>query len=112
MHFFCDYAIKLFALEDKQDNAFYLFQAIRDHNHIWCLLATGANQDGNTVIPMTTPSSGQQEALIKRLYTECSINPEWIQVIEAHGKIERLTSFMNTNSPQSNLIVFPPMLNQ
>lgn len=64
----------------------YPIKAKKDVNKIWATIATDCNQDGHTATPITAPSGTQQEQLLKRVYTENAVDPNDIQVIEAHGK--------------------------
>ena len=50
------------------------------------VLGTGCNQDGQTNIPITAPSSDQQISLFSEVYRQYKIAPESLQYIEAHGK--------------------------
>ncbi|XP_071133182.1 phenolphthiocerol/phthiocerol polyketide synthase subunit C-like [Mytilus edulis] len=56
-----------------------------DGNHIWGLIATGCNQDGQSNTPITAPSSDQQQALLKEVYSKYQVDPKTVQYIEAHG---------------------------
>ncbi|KAI8517765.1 hypothetical protein Bbelb_037820 [Branchiostoma belcheri] len=60
-------------------------KAVMDKDNIWATIKTGVNQDGRSAIPMTSPSSSQQEQLIRRLYEQHSVDPSQIDYIEAHG---------------------------
>lgn len=62
-----------------------VFQAKRDSNKIWATIATDCNQDGSTASPITAPSSSQQESLLRRVYSNHNVDPQDVQVIEAHG---------------------------
>ena len=57
---------------------------------IWATIATDCNQDGRTVTPITAPSASQQENLLRRVYSTNAVNPQDIQVIEAHGKLSSI----------------------
>ncbi|VDH90996.1 Hypothetical predicted protein, partial [Mytilus galloprovincialis] len=62
-----------------------LADAKRDSNKIWATIATDCNQDGSTASPITAPSSSQQESLLRRVYSNHNVDPQDVQVIEAHG---------------------------
>ncbi|CAG2200670.1 unnamed protein product [Mytilus edulis] len=57
----------------------------RNSNKVWATIATDCNQDGSTASPITAPSSSQQESLLGRVYSNHNVNPQDVQVIEAHG---------------------------
>lgn len=66
-----------------------LSQAIKDGDHIECLIReTGVNQDGRTS-GITMPSSISQTALIKSTYTRAGLDfnkrEDRCQYFEAHG---------------------------
>ncbi|SYX83882.1 Amino acid adenylation domain-containing protein (fragment) [Paenibacillus alvei] len=62
-----------------------LRDAIADGDHIYGVIrGTGINQDGATN-GITAPSAKSQERLQQYVYDTFSINPEHIQMIEAHG---------------------------
>lgn len=66
-----------------------LSQAIKDGDHIECLIReTGVNQDGRTS-GITMPSSISQTALIKSTYTRAGLDfnkkTDRCQYFEAHG---------------------------
>ncbi|CAG2245475.1 Polyketide synthase PksL,Highly reducing polyketide synthase 40,Highly reducing polyketide synthase lcsC,Narbonolide/10-deoxymethynolide synthase PikA1, modules 1 and 2 [Mytilus edulis] len=62
-----------------------LGHAKKDSNKIWATIATDCNQDGHTATPITAPSASQQEKLLHKVYLSNNVNPNDIQVIEAHG---------------------------
>ncbi|WP_273323947.1 SDR family NAD(P)-dependent oxidoreductase, partial [Vallitalea guaymasensis] len=62
-----------------------LEDAIKDGDHIYGVIkGSGINQDGKTN-GITAPSSKSQERLERYVYDTFNINPEDIQMIEAHG---------------------------
>jgi 3-oxoacyl-(acyl-carrier-protein) synthase/acyl carrier protein len=62
-----------------------LRDAMRDGDHIHGVIAgSGINQDGKSN-GLTAPNGRAQERLERAVYERFSINPETIQVIEAHG---------------------------
>ncbi|MEM7390914.1 MAG: type I polyketide synthase, partial [Verrucomicrobiota bacterium] len=67
-----------------------LDDAIRDNDRIQGVIAGwGTNQDGRTN-GMTAPNEAAQAALQEDIYRKFSINPDEIQLIEAHGTGTRL----------------------
>ncbi|KAK3100043.1 hypothetical protein FSP39_013817 [Pinctada imbricata] len=62
-----------------------LSKAIAEGNKIYAVVYTGINQDGQTVTPITAPSTEQQKALLKTVYKHSKIDPGDIQYVEAHG---------------------------
>ncbi|XP_060602185.1 phthioceranic/hydroxyphthioceranic acid synthase-like [Ruditapes philippinarum] len=60
-------------------------KALRDKNNIWGIIKTGSNQDGHVAQPITAPSGQQQEALMRKIYSQYNIDPTCLQYIEAHG---------------------------
>ncbi|MBI4820363.1 MAG: thioester reductase domain-containing protein [Deltaproteobacteria bacterium] len=62
-----------------------LSAALRNHDRIYALIrATGVNQDGRTP-GMTVPSEEAQEALVRQVLTQASVNPSDVRYVEAHG---------------------------
>ncbi|MGA8164524.1 MAG: SDR family NAD(P)-dependent oxidoreductase, partial [Waddliaceae bacterium] len=62
-----------------------LEDAVSDGDHIYGVIrGSGLNQDGTTN-GITAPSAESQERLEKEVYDRFHINPENIQMIEAHG---------------------------
>ncbi|SFR72228.1 type I polyketide synthase [Anaeromicropila populeti] len=62
-----------------------LSDAVRDRDHIYGIIkASGINQDGATN-GITAPSLNSQVRLQKSIYEKYNINPEKIQMFEAHG---------------------------
>lgn len=62
-----------------------LDQAILDNDRIRSVIVeVGTNQDGKTV-GLTTPSSEQQEKLIRQVYARARISPDDTGFVEAHG---------------------------
>jgi acyl transferase domain-containing protein/tryptophanase/SAM-dependent methyltransferase len=62
-----------------------LREALRDRDHIHGVIAgSGINQDG-TSNGLIAPNARAQEKLERSVYDRFKINPETIQVIEAHG---------------------------
>jgi polyketide synthase PksN len=62
-----------------------LSDALRDGDHIHGVIAgTGINQDG-TSNGLIAPSAKAQERLERSVYERFDINPETIQMVEAHG---------------------------
>lgn len=62
-----------------------LSKAIEDHDNIYAtIIGSGINQDGATN-GITAPSSKAQEDLERNVYEKFSIDPNTIQMIEAHG---------------------------
>lgn len=62
-----------------------LTKAIEDHDNIYAtIIGSGINQDGATN-GITAPSSKAQEDLERSVYEKFSIDPNTIQMIEAHG---------------------------
>ncbi|HEX9984336.1 MAG TPA: SDR family NAD(P)-dependent oxidoreductase [Thermoanaerobaculia bacterium] len=62
-----------------------LSDALRDGDHIHGVIAgSGINQDGKSN-GLTAPNGRAQERLERAVYERFAINPETIQVIEAHG---------------------------
>jgi polyketide synthase PksM len=67
-----------------------LKEAIADGDHIYGVIrGSGINQDGTTN-GITAPSANSQERLERRVYDAFNINPEDIQVVEAHGTATKL----------------------
>jgi polyketide synthase PksN len=67
-----------------------LSDAVRDGDCILGVIAgAGLNQDGATN-GITAPSAKSQEALLREVYTKFSINPDEMDLIEAHGTGTRL----------------------
>lgn len=62
-----------------------LDQAVNDGDHVYGIIrGTGINQDGTTN-GITAPSMKSQERLERQVYDTFNIDPEQIQMIEAHG---------------------------
>lgn len=62
-----------------------LKKALADRDHIWGIISkTAVNQDGRSVSPITKPSTSQQEALLRQIYSSES-DLVSVQYIEAHG---------------------------
>ena len=62
-----------------------LKDALDSRDHIYATIeASGINQDGNSN-GITAPSSRSQERLMRSVYQDFQINPENIDMIEAHG---------------------------
>jgi polyketide synthase PksM len=67
-----------------------LKEAIADGDYIYGVIrGSGINQDGTTN-GITAPSANSQERLERRVYDTFNINPEDIQVVEAHGTATKL----------------------
>ena len=67
-----------------------LEDAVRDSDQIHGVIrGWGVNQDGKTN-GITAPNQDSQTRLIKGIYERYSINPEHIQMIEAHGTATKL----------------------
>jgi acyl transferase domain-containing protein/thioesterase domain-containing protein/acyl carrier protein/SAM-dependent methyltransferase len=67
-----------------------LQDALRDGDHIYgVILASGANQDGNTN-GITAPSSQSQADLELEVYRKAGVDPATIGYVEAHGTGTRL----------------------
>ncbi len=62
-----------------------LDKAIQDKDRVYAVIAGSAvNQDGKTN-GLTAPNGLQQEALLKQVYMEAKIQPEWLSYVECHG---------------------------
>ncbi|MFG2007414.1 beta-ketoacyl synthase N-terminal-like domain-containing protein [Spirillospora sp. NPDC048911] len=59
--------------------------AVRDGDHVYCVIHGGAvNNDGNTDA-LTVPSSAAQERVLRRAYHAAGVSPEDVQYVELHG---------------------------
>ncbi|CAG2238056.1 unnamed protein product [Mytilus edulis] len=62
-----------------------LKDARADGNKIWATIATGCNQDGRTMTPITAPSIQMQTELLQKVYEKNNVSPDLVQYIEAHA---------------------------
>ena len=74
---------------------FILLQALRDGDKVWATVATGTNQDGRTVTPMTAPSGEQQIELLRSVYKKHQVDVNKTDYIEAHGEFESVLYIYN-----------------
>jgi amino acid adenylation domain-containing protein/non-ribosomal peptide synthase protein (TIGR01720 family) len=67
-----------------------LDEALAAGDHIYGVIrGSGMNQDGTTS-GITAPSSESQARLERQVYDTCNLNPEQIQMVEAHGTATQL----------------------